>query len=78
MKTASDFLKDKHGVPIVTAEKTEAVSQSGLENGGDQNIRPNSNSCEPDNGKSKKRALHNEEVYRSDEDDSQKMRKNKT
>jgi len=29
MKTASDFLKDKHGGPIVTAEKTEAVSQSG-------------------------------------------------
>ena len=66
MKTASEELKSKQAVPINT-EANATVSQPGPEDGRDQNIRPDSNSYDPDNGKSQKQINHNEEVYRSGE-----------
>jgi hypothetical protein len=74
MKTASEELKSKKSIPIDTEANT-SVSQSGPEDGRDQNIRPGSDSYEPDNGKSKKGINHNEEVHRTDEDDSTKIPK---
>ncbi|MEO5776665.1 MAG: hypothetical protein ABIQ27_07150 [Flavobacterium sp.] len=72
MKTASDYLKNKNTIPTDAVE--HSVSQPGPEDGRDQNIKPDSNSYDSDNGKSKRLINHNEEVYRSDEDDSEKVR----
>lgn len=66
MKTASEELKKKNGVPTNTESHT-TVSQPSPEDGRDQNIRPDSNSYDPDNGKSKKDKDHNQEVHRSGE-----------
>ena len=74
MKTASTHLKSKNGISPNALAGDQSVSQPGPEDGRDQNISPNSNSYNPDNGKSKKEINHNAEVYRSDEDDSTKSR----
>ncbi len=70
MKTASEELKSKQGVPVNPEIDNTSVSQPGPEDGRDQNIRPDSNSYDPDNGKSKRIPDHNVEVHRTDEDDS--------
>lgn len=71
MKTASEELKAKQGVAVSPNAVPHPVSQPGPEDGRDQNIRPDSNSYDPDNGKSKTRGKdHNEEVHRTDEDDT--------
>lgn len=71
-RTASEDLKSRNSVPTNTEANT-TVSQPGPEDGRDQNIRPDSNSYDPDNGKSKTRGIdHNAEVHRTDEDDSMK------
>jgi hypothetical protein len=67
MKTASEELKSKNLVPINPEANNTSISQPGPEDGRDQNITPDSNSYDPDNGKSKKKPNHNEEVYRSGE-----------
>ena len=77
MKTASNHLKNKNGIPIDEVAGEHSVSQPGPEDGRDQNIKPDSNSYDPDNGKSKSGINHNAEVYRSDEDDSTKVRDDK-
>lgn len=77
MKTASFHLKQKNLVPTDAEINNTTISQPGPEDGRDQNIKPDSNSYDPDNGKSKKRINHNAEVYRSDEDDSEKRREEK-
>ena len=69
-KTASTALKLKNGVPINPEENNLYVMHPGPEDGRDQNITPDSNSYDPDNGKSKKGIDHNAEVHRTDEDDS--------
>ncbi len=69
MKTASEELKSKKGVPV-NPEADNSISQPGPEDGRDQNIRPDSNSYDPDNGKSKRAINHNVEVHRTDEDDA--------
>lgn len=69
-KTASEALKLKNGVPVNPNAVHYSVSQPGPEDGRDQNIRPDSNSYDPDNGKSKIGVDHNAEVHRTDEDDS--------
>jgi hypothetical protein len=74
MKTASTALKQKNSVPT-NPEANTTISQPGPEDGRDQNIVPDSNSYDPDNGKSKRAKDHNAEVYRSDEDDSMKSAK---
>jgi hypothetical protein len=74
MKTASKELKSKDNIPTDTEAHT-TVSQPGPEDGRDQNIRPDSHSYHPDNSKSKRASDHNEEVHRTDEDDSMKARK---
>ncbi len=75
MKTASEELKAKNALPIDTEVHT-TVSESGPEDGRDQNIRPDSHSYHPDNGKSKTRGIdHNEEVHRTDENDTMKMKR---
>lgn len=61
-KTASEELKSKNGLAVGTDSNT--ISQSGPEDGRDQNIKPDSHSYEPDNGKSESNRNHNEEVYR--------------
>ncbi len=73
MKTASEELKSKNGVPTNPNAVRASVSQPGPEDGRDQNITPNSNSYDPDNRKSKKRINNNVEVHRTDEDDSFKI-----
>lgn len=80
MKTVSEELKSKNGVPVNPEANNTSVSQPGPEDGRDQNITPGSNSYDPavipaktgiDTGKSKMRGKdHNEEVHRTDEDDS--------
>lgn len=71
-RTASEDLKSKNAVPLNT-EAAASVSQPGPEDGRDQNISPDSNSYDPDNGKSKTRGKdHNAEVHRTDEDDANK------
>jgi hypothetical protein len=77
MKTASEHLKNKNSVPTDPDAVQHSISQPGPEDGRDQNIRPDSNSYDPDNGKSKRAVDHNAEVYRSDEDDSFKGRDKK-
>lgn len=72
MKTASEELKSKNGLPINT-EKNTTISQPGPEDGRDQNIVPDSNSYDPADGKSKGKTDHNAEVHRTDEDDSTKI-----
>jgi hypothetical protein len=74
MKTASEELKAKKAIPTNTEANT-SVSQPSPEDGRDQNIRPGSDSYEPDNGKSKRSIDHNAEVHRTDEDDSTKISK---
>ncbi|MGV3695590.1 hypothetical protein [Flavobacterium sp.] len=74
MKTASEELKSKNSLPIDTEAHT-TISQPGPEDGRDQNIRPDSHSYQPDNGKSKASENHNAEVHRTDEDDSMKSAK---
>lgn len=69
MKTASEELKSKNGVPV-NPEANTSISQPGPEDGRDQNIRPDSNSYDPDNGKSKRTIDHNVEVHRTDEDNT--------
>lgn len=76
MKTASEELKLKNGVPINPNAVRTSVSQPGPEDGRDQNIRPDSNSYDPDNRKSIERENHNAEVHRTDEDDSFKSANN--
>ncbi len=66
-KTASEELKSKNGLPVDAELNSKSVSQTGPEDGRDQNISPNPHSYEPDNGKSKKATDHNEEVHRSGE-----------
>ena len=66
MKTASEELKEKNGGPTNTAANP-TVSQPSPDDGRDQNLRPDSISYDPDNGKSKKHINHNEEVYREGE-----------
>ena len=66
MKTSSEELKKRNSVPT-NANANTSVSQPGPEDGRDQNIAPDSNSYDPDNGKSKKTINHNEEVYREGE-----------
>lgn len=70
-RTASEALKRKDFVPVNTEANT-TISQPGPEDGRDQNIKPDSNSYDPDNGKSKRGEDHNVEVHRTDEDDSMK------
>lgn len=84
MKTASEELKSKNGVPVNPNAVRTSVSQPGPEDGRDQNIKPGSNSYDPavnramsgtnsyhpDNGKSIEEENHNAEVHRTDEDDS--------
>ena len=77
MKTASDHLKQKNAIPTEPVANNESISQPGPEDGRDQNIKPDSNSYDPDNGKSQNAINHNAEVYRSDEDDSTKTRADK-
>lgn len=69
-KSASKALKLKNGVPTNPNAVRHSVSQPGPEDGRDQNIRPDSNSYDPYNGKSKTGEDHNAEVHRTDEDDS--------
>lgn len=66
MKTASEELKAKNGIPLNTEANT-SISQPSPEDGRDQNIGPDSHSYEPDNGKSKKAIDHNVEVHRTGE-----------
>ena len=66
MKTASEELKSKNGLPTNTEINT-SVSESGPEDGRDQNIRPDSHSYAPDNGNSKTTSDHNKEVHRTGE-----------
>lgn len=66
MKTASEELKVNNGIPVETEANT-TISQPGPEDGRDQNIKPDSHSYEPDNGKSKMETDHNEEVHRTGE-----------
>lgn len=67
MKTASEELKTKNGVPTNTEAHT-TVSQPGPEDGRDQNISPDSSSYDPDNGKSETKGTnHNQEVAREGE-----------
>jgi hypothetical protein len=68
MKTASEELKSKNGVPTDPNAVSHPVSQPGPEDGRDQNITPNPASYDPQNGKPKA-ADHNEEVARSGEPD---------
>ena len=76
MKTASEELKSKNGVQVDPEADNTSISQPGPEDGRDQNIRPDSNSYDPDNGKSKRAIDHNMEVHRTDEDDSFKSANN--
>ena len=79
MKTASEQLKSKEGVPVNPNAVPHPVSQPGPEDGRDQNITPDSNSYDPDNGKSELKGKdHNVEVHRTDEDDTFKSAKQKT
>lgn len=72
MKTASTALKSKNGVPTNPNAVSTSVSQSGPEDGRDQNIRPDSNSYDPAviPVKAGTGEDHNVEVHRTDEDDS--------
>lgn len=72
MKTASEQLKARNGVPVNPEADNTSISQPGPDDGRDQNIRPDSNSYDPDNGKSGRAIDHNVEVHRTDEDDSHK------
>ncbi len=65
-RTASEELKLKNGVPV-DAEVNKPATQTGPEDGRDQNISPNPHSYEPDNGKSNKATDHNKEVHRTGE-----------
>lgn len=75
MKTASEELKSKNGVPTNPEANNRSVSQPGPEDGRDQNITPDSNSYDPATVAT--RGKHNLEVHRTDEDDSFKSAKNK-
>lgn len=75
METASKELKSRESVPTDPEANNTTISQPGPEDGRDQNITPDSNSYDPDNGKSKKGIDHNAEVHRTDENDSMKMPK---
>ena len=75
METASKELKSRESVPTDPEANNTTISQPGPEDGRDQNITPDSNSYDPDNGKSKKGIDHNLEVHRTDENDSMKMPK---
>lgn len=66
-KTASEELKSIHSVPTDPEANNSTISQPGPEDGRDQNIKPNSNSYDPDNGKSKEGMDHNAEVHRNGE-----------
>lgn len=71
MKTASEELKSKNGISTHPEAHNNRISQPGPEDGRDQNISPDSNSYDPDNGRSKMRGPdHNEEVHRTNEDDT--------
>ena len=75
MKTASKQLKSRKSVPIDPEANNTTISHPGPEDGRDQNITPEFNCYERDNGKSKKGIDHNAEVHRTDENDSMKMPK---
>jgi hypothetical protein len=75
MKTASKELKSKNAIPVNPEAGNTTISQPGPEDGRDQNISPDSNSYDPDNGKSKRAKDHNVEVHRTDENDSMKSAK---
>lgn len=66
MKTASEELKSKNGLPTNT-ELNTTVSESGPEDGRDQNIRPDSHSYAPDHENSNRAIDHNKEVHRTGE-----------
>ena len=73
MKTASEELKSKNGVPVNANAVNTTVSQPGPEDGRDQNITPNSNTYDPSvipAGSQTIMGEHNVEVHRTDENDS--------
>lgn len=67
MKTASEELKSKNGIPVTAEANNQSIAQPGPEDGRDQNISPDSHSYQPSHGKSKKAIDHNEEVHRTGE-----------
>lgn len=75
MKTSSEELKAKKGVPIDPNAVRTSVSQPGPEDGRDQNITPSSNSYDPAVISAEVGIDHNVEVHRTDEDDSFKSAK---
>ena len=81
MKTASEELKLRNGVPVNPNAVHTSVSQPGPEDGRDQNITPDSNSYDPAvipaKAGTKMEIDHNAEVHRTDEDDSFKSAKRK-
>lgn len=72
-RTASEELKSKNSIPAETEANT-SISQSGPEDGRDQNITPDSHSYAP-NSKKSENIDHNAEVHRTDEDDSMKIKR---